>query len=156
MTTPTTTSRDELVSRLLALRPGFQRRFHEELDRSLHEELESITIHQLSVLKNLEDSPRPMRDLAHCLGISESSATAAVDRLVKAGLVERSSDPNDRRVVLAALSPAGSDVVARVAKAVRRRVGEMLTALSDAQIAALVDIYETLANGGGGGEGTGS
>lgn len=137
--------RAELVQRFLELRPHMQRRFNDEVDRQLHEELESVTIHQLSVLQTLESGPLPMRELARSLGVSESSATASVDRLVRADLVERSSDPSDRRIVLVQLSSDGRKVVARFKKATCRKVTQMLAALSDDQVAALVDIFTTLA-----------
>jgi DNA-binding MarR family transcriptional regulator len=142
---PSGPDRQALVQRFLELRPLMQRRFNDEVDRQLHEELESVTIHQLSVLQQLEDDALPMRELARSLGVSESSATASVDRLVRAGLVERSSDPGDRRVVLVQLSSEGQKVVARVKKATCRKVTQMLGALSDSQVGALVDIFTTLA-----------
>lgn len=140
-------ARQELLKRLLDLRPQLQRRFNEEVDRSLHEELENVTIRQLHVMQCLEHGPLSMGELAHRLGVSESSATSAVDRLVKAGLAERASDASDRRLVLVGLSTEGTRVVARVQKAARQRIGQILAVLSDAQVAALVQIYEAVVRG---------
>lgn len=138
------TERDELVRRLIDLRPQLQRRFNEEIDRTLHEEIERLTIHQLSVLQSLTAGPLQMRELAHRLGISESSATAAVDRLVRVGLVARGAEPSDRRVVLVGLSEEGTGVVTRVQRASRQRLAQMLSVLSDPELASLVAIYETI------------
>lgn len=52
--------------------------------------------------------PRRITDLAAMSGITQPSATTLVATLERAGLVERRSDPADRRVVLVAITEAGS------------------------------------------------
>jgi DNA-binding MarR family transcriptional regulator len=137
-------SRDELIQRVFALRPMMQRRFNDELHRGLQDELQSVTIHQLSVLEHLCHGAVSMRELAKNLGVGESAATAAADRLVKQGLVERLSDPADRRIVRLGLTPKGADLIDRVQQATSCKTSKMLSALSDTQLAQLVDIFETL------------
>lgn len=144
--TGTAPEREELVRRFIALRPKLQRRLNEEADRGLHDELEELTIHQLYVLDHLRGGEVPMRELARALGIKESSATSAVDRLVRAGFAARSSEPADRRLVLVGLTAAGEAAVDRVRQATCRRMGEMLAPLSDDQMRTLVEIFESLAN----------
>lgn len=51
--------------------------------------------------------PRPMRDLAESMVCDPSTITGLVDRLEGAGLVERRPSPEDRRIKLLALTPAG-------------------------------------------------
>ena len=140
----TTATRDELIQRIFALRPVMQRRFNEELHRELHDELQSVTIHQLSVLEHLRSGAVTMRELARNLAVGESAATAAADRLVRQGLVERHSDPADRRVVRIALTDHGQQFVERVQEATARKTSRMLGALSDIQLTQLVDIFETM------------
>lgn len=50
--------------------------------------------------------------LAEAVLISSGGMTKVIDRLVRAGLVERAVDPNDRRGVLVSLTPAGRDMSA--------------------------------------------
>jgi DNA-binding MarR family transcriptional regulator len=52
-----------------------------------------------------------MSDLAHHLGIAPSTLSSLVDRLVEARLAIRRDDPRDRRSVLVALAPAGSQML---------------------------------------------
>ncbi|HET9091390.1 MAG TPA: MarR family transcriptional regulator [Acidimicrobiales bacterium] len=144
MTTGVRLGRAELIQRLFALRPAMHRRFNEEMTRELHDELHDVTIHQLSVLEHLRHGPLAMRELARALGVGESSATATADRLVRQGLVERLADPGDRRLVLLSLTGEGSALVDGVERAAARRTSRMLSALSDEQLAQLVDILETL------------
>ena len=138
------TTREELVQRVFAMRPVLHRRFGEELNRELHDELQHVTINQLSVLQHLQEGTKSMRELAKTLGFSESSATATADRLVREGLVERLDDPGDRRVVLLALTTEGCTFVERVQEAVTRKTSRMLNALSDRQLVEFVEICQTM------------
>jgi DNA-binding MarR family transcriptional regulator len=81
-------------------------------------------------LVNTPDRAAPMNELSRVLRFSTAGTTKLVDRLAEAGLVERHTSPTDRRVTLAALTPAGVEVTVRAAKlmaaAVRRHVVEPL------------------------------
>jgi DNA-binding MarR family transcriptional regulator len=143
---PTTTKqRAALTERIFALRGTMKRLFGASLYRDLREELNSVTIHQLTALGHLKGGSVTMRELARDLDVSESSATAVTDRLVRQGLVERQNDPSDRRVVRLALSPAGRALVERIDNCAASRTGDMLAVLTDAQLEQLLDILEALA-----------
>jgi DNA-binding MarR family transcriptional regulator len=73
-----------------------------------------LTIPQLKTLVLLRRSPTTrMGVIAGFFGTSLSSATSMVDRLVEKGLIERISDPRDRRVVVCQLTPQGREEVER-------------------------------------------
>lgn len=55
-----------------------------------------------------------MREVVDALQLPGSSMTSIVDRLVAEGLVERGTLPSDRRAVVATLTPAGDELVAKV------------------------------------------
>jgi DNA-binding MarR family transcriptional regulator len=89
------------------------------------------------VLATVAEAPEQrvrMGDLAEALVISRGGLTKLVDRLVKAGLIERTFCETDRRVSYATLLPAGADLLAEMRPVV---VGELKIAfaanLSDAQ-----------------------
>jgi DNA-binding MarR family transcriptional regulator len=66
------------------------------------------------VLSTLADAPEErmrMGDLAEALVITRGGLTKLVDRLIKAGLLERAFCEADRRVSYAALLPAGRDLL---------------------------------------------
>ena len=50
-----------------------------------------------------------MRELGDAVVISKSGLTGVVDRMARAGLVERIADPEDRRVTLVTLTPLGAE-----------------------------------------------
>jgi DNA-binding MarR family transcriptional regulator len=69
------------------------------------------------VLASLADAPEErmrMGDLAEALVITRGGLTKLVDRLVKAGLLERTFCETDRRVSYATLMPAGSELLAEM------------------------------------------
>jgi DNA-binding MarR family transcriptional regulator len=69
------------------------------------------------VLATVAEAPeRRMRmgDLAEALVITRGGLTKLVDRLVKAGLLERTLCETDRRVSYATLTPAGRDLLAEM------------------------------------------
>jgi DNA-binding MarR family transcriptional regulator len=69
-----------------------------------------LSLTSLSTLSTLNRTgPRRITDLAAIGGITQPSVTALVTSLERAGLVERCKDPADKRVVLVAITAAGSD-----------------------------------------------
>jgi DNA-binding MarR family transcriptional regulator len=66
------------------------------------------------VLATIAEAPEQrvkMGDLAEALVITRGGLTKLVDRLVKAGLLERTFCETDRRVSYATLCPAGADLL---------------------------------------------
>jgi len=73
-----------------------------------------LTIGDYEVLVRLSESPDErlrMCDLATQLRLSPSGLTRRLDGLVASGLVVREPSASDRRVMLAALTPAGLDTL---------------------------------------------
>ena len=67
-------------------------------------------------IKGLEgDEVATVSVLAERLQISHHAVVQLVDRLVKAGMVERRPDGRDRRAVIVALRPRGENVLKRLA-----------------------------------------
>ncbi len=69
------------------------------------------------MLATLADSPEQrmrMGDLAEALVITRGGLTKLVDRLIKAGLLERTFCETDRRVSYATLLPAGAEMLAEM------------------------------------------
>ena len=82
------------------------------------------------VLAAVADSPDQrlrMGDLAEILVITRGGLTKLVDRLVKAGLIERTFCESDRRVSYATLLPAGATLLAEMRPVI---VGELEVAFS--------------------------
>ncbi|MEU6842179.1 TetR family transcriptional regulator [Streptomyces sp. NPDC046716] len=83
-----------------------------------------IGLAAFDVLAELRRAPsrRTMSELAAAGAVRAGGMTQHADRLAGAGLIERERDDRDRRVVWLRLTPAGRDLVDRVAE--ERRAGE--------------------------------
>ena len=93
-----------------------------------------------------------MGELAARRGMAVNSATAVVERLVHAGLVERVADPADRRVVRVRLTAAGvrvRDAVAALRRAEYLRLLEQLTPEERERLAAAIPALARLAEAAG-------
>jgi DNA-binding MarR family transcriptional regulator len=84
-----------------------------------------LTFARFEVLMLLSFSSRgvlPVGKIGERLQVHPASVTNAVQRLVAAGLAERSTNPADRRSVLASITPAGRRVALAAAAALNEQV----------------------------------
>lgn len=97
------------------------------------------------VLAAVSEAPEErlkMGDLAEALVITRGGLTKLVDRLVKAGLLERTFCETDRRVSYATLTPAGRDLLAEMRPAV---IAELEVAFSaNLSVAEANELRKTL------------
>lgn len=110
-----------------------------------------LTLGDYQVFVYLSEAPdRSMRmcDLADRLQLSPSGLTRRLDGLVKAGFVTREPSVDDRRVMLATLTPAGFAALEKAAPdhvaSVRRHIFDHLD--SD-QVEALASIFQSIKAG---------
>ncbi len=97
-----------------------------------------LSLTAAATLSTLERSgPCRLTALAAHEGVTQPAMTQLVGRLEDQGLVERSADPEDGRVVQVQLAPAGRDLVARRRAARADRLAGLLSQLSPADSAAL-------------------
>jgi DNA-binding MarR family transcriptional regulator len=110
-----------------------------------------LTLGDYQVFVYLSETPeRSMRmcDLADLLQLSPSGLTRRLDGLVKAGFVTREPSTDDRRVMLATLTPSGFAALEAAAPdhvaSVRRHVFDHL---DDDQVDALASIFQAIKAG---------
>src|SRR3954453_17950755 len=75
-----------------------------------------------------------MSTLVQRLGVSLSTVSGLVDRVVDHGLAARREDPADRRQVLVGLTPQGAAFIDRFRGPNARHMRELLGALDDADL----------------------
>ncbi|MBU6428090.1 MAG: MarR family winged helix-turn-helix transcriptional regulator [Cyanobacteria bacterium REEB65] len=98
-----------------------------------------VTCTQLDALRYLaRHSPNFVGHLSSGLAISYPAATKAVDRLVAKSLVDRQSDPHDRRKEGLTVTPEGLELLERVRKIRGDRLEAVLTRMEDTERKALV------------------
>lgn len=90
----------------------------------------------------------PMASAIARLQVHPTSVTNTVDRLMRAGLVEREPHPEDGRAAMLVLRPAGRELVERATAALNTSVFES-PGLSDEDTADLVSIIARLRKASG-------
>lgn len=90
-----------------------------------------VTLPQLRVLFAVRHKQSiSVSRLADALGLRLAAASALVNRLVRAGLLQRSEDPRDRRRVLLALTDSAEQALTRVDERSAARFAAVLTRMS--------------------------
>ena len=91
--------------------------------------------------------------LAAALGVTPTNVTGIIDRLVKQGLVSRSEDVQDRRVILLKATGRGEDLVAKLRERRRSYLAEVLERLKLDELTVLARGLDVLARVAGTHEG---
>lgn len=99
----------------------------------------------LGVLRFQSDRSLAMAELAEALRTTPRNATGLVDHLEKDGYVERVPDPNDRRSVLAKLTPKGEEKISSVWKAGMKHQAELTKDFTKDELAQLRHVCLRLA-----------
>jgi DNA-binding MarR family transcriptional regulator len=99
---------------------------------------------EFDVLATLRRSGPPYQlspgALAGSMMLSSGGTTARLDRLERAGLVERSPSPTDRRSVLVRLTDAGREIVDGAVAAGLAEQRRLLSHLPEARVRELADL----------------
>jgi DNA-binding MarR family transcriptional regulator len=134
---------DDVADRLLQVVPSTMRRIRGEMRNA---NSGGLTVPQLRALLFGRRHPGAgLSSLAKHLGVSLPGASGLVDRLVRADLVERTTDPNERRRIQLQLTGAGVELVSRAHLLVRARLSADLAELPPGQLEGLAAALETLA-----------
>ncbi|MFI1753909.1 MarR family winged helix-turn-helix transcriptional regulator [Streptomyces sp. NPDC020571] len=96
------------------------------------------------------EGPQRLTGLATAEGVSQPNMTQLVTRLERAGLVRRTADASDGRVVLVAVTPTGLEVVAarraERAHALRQLMEDMTGPEREATTTALLALARVIRN----------
>jgi DNA-binding MarR family transcriptional regulator len=84
------------------------------------------------------------RRLADELGLTASTVSLRIDRLVEQGLVRRTADPGSRRGVLIALNESGREMFERITPAHLANERRLLAGLSEGEQQVLADLLRKL------------
>jgi DNA-binding MarR family transcriptional regulator len=127
---------------------------HAAVTGRLQESLTSAELPPLpwfEVLATLDRAPEQrlkMGDLAEALVITRGGLTKLVDRLIKAGLLERTFCETDRRVSYATLLPAGVELLEEMRPIVRAELASAFSAkLTVAQADELREMLDSVRGG---------
>lgn len=128
-------------------------RVHQLLDERIDAVLRplGLTFARFELLRLLaftRDGSMPMTRLGSLLQVHATSVTNAVDRLEAQGFATRERDDQDRRVVRAAITVPGRDVVERATLGLNREVFSAL-GLGEDDVSSLTAVLTTYRRGAG-------
>ncbi|MBI3097007.1 MAG: MarR family transcriptional regulator [Planctomycetes bacterium] len=105
----------------------------------------AVTFAQMRVLWILDSrGPEALSVLARRLGVSNSTATELVDRLVRGGSVRREHSPRDRRQVVLSLRPRGKRLLDEFSRRRRERFERLLRVVDRSDVRRMAEALETL------------
>lgn len=84
-------------------------------------------------------------ELARHTGLTSGATTAMLDRLEKAGLIERRPNPNDRRGSLIAPEKSSSEKMASWFESARSAQDELISSYSESELEIIADAFERFA-----------
>lgn len=84
--------------------------------------------------------------LAESFAVGKSSITAIINRLVQAGIIERTPDENDRRQVYLSMTTHGEKVFEAAEKQVHEVIAPYLFHFEEKDIEMFILMFEKLAN----------
>jgi len=104
-----------------------------------------ITLPQFGALAALSQNDRiTQRELSDILDADATTVMVICDSLEKKGLIQRLSDPSDRRVNRLVLTGGGREIATMVYPRIRDGCREMLTRISPAELETTVQSLERL------------
>jgi DNA-binding MarR family transcriptional regulator len=111
---------------------------------------ETITIPQFRTLVILSTrGPVKLATLAGLLDVQPSTTGRMVDRLVGAGLIDRTPHPTSRRELVTELTPRGREVVRRVTAQRRDEIARVVAKMPPRERRGLVRALTAFARAGG-------
>ncbi len=84
-------------------------------------------------------------ELARHTGLTSGATTAMLDRLEKAGLIERRPNPDDRRGTLIAPAESSAEKAASWFESARKAQDELISSYSEEELVIISDVFERFA-----------
>ena len=105
-----------------------------------------ITMPQCLVMRVVREHKNcKMSDISAALGVTLANVTTMVDRLLRDGFVERSEDPEDRRIVRIGLTKEGKKLYDDVREAKRRHLTDIFGRITSKDRETLLSIMAQIA-----------
>jgi DNA-binding MarR family transcriptional regulator len=100
---------------------------------------------QIELMQRLADEPKlRVKDLATRHRLATNTVSHLIQQLVTAGLVDRQTDPQDRRAVVLALTAKGAEVLRLWLTANERRLQAALDGLSESDRTDVLEVLPAL------------
>ncbi len=127
------------------------RRARAEIGRAMRRNLREhgLTGAQLGILRVLADSGGAgvqLNEISQQLCVTSGNVTGLIDRLEEVGYLARVPHPDDRRITLAILTPAGRELYEKIYPAHVARIKQLVSALTTGEQVLLAELLARLAD----------
>lgn len=131
------------IDTLITLTTKIAKLMHQQTQMSYEER--AATILQTQTLSFLEEQPNAkISDVANYMHASLSSTTQMIERMVQAGLVARTHDDQDRRVIHLTVTKDGLTKLRQMKEAKRARMQKLFSGIDQNDIKDLIRIQQKI------------
>lgn len=134
----------ELIDRYVYLSFSVTKKAESLITEQLGAELTYDQQYMLRYIKNAHQCTST--ELAEVFDVKKSAITAIINRLAEKGLIERTRDEDDRRVVYLTLSKDGEDLFQRTEERVHCTVEKIIRKFEPEEIQNFLETYNKLEN----------
>lgn len=133
----------QLIERYLAAYFEVTKRLNGQIRDMIQED---VTMEQFQILKYIASRGRcTSSELADTFGVGKSSITAMTTRMVDKGVLQRTRDEEDRRVVYLTMTEQGERNYAIVQEQIMSTVSKYLVHFSAEEVEGVISAFEKLA-----------
>ncbi|WHY02918.1 MarR family transcriptional regulator [Neobacillus sp. DY30] len=133
----------ELIDRYVSVSFEVNKKAESLIKSQIEEDLTIDQHYIIGYIKNTKECTSS--ELAEAFEVNKSAITAIINRLADKGLIERTRDENDRRVVYLTLSDKGQELIQKTQEKVHLLVESLITQFDEAEITNFINTYEKLA-----------
>jgi DNA-binding MarR family transcriptional regulator len=106
---------------------------------------EHLAPHHMAIMKLLDDEGTLcISEIGEMIKVAKAQMTHSIDKLTSLGMIERVPDSVDRRKTGVRLTVEGKQLIAKIDRAVKRRMKESLSRLNDEEISSFLESLKYL------------
>lgn len=132
----------ELIDRYIAVTFSVTRKADSLVKAEIGSDLTNDQQYTLRYINRVKECTSS--ELADIFDVKKSAITAIINRLWKKGLIKRTRDEQDRRVVYLTLTEEGESLFLQTEKRVQALVGSIINQLDIKEIESFIETYEKL------------
>ncbi|MDF2858028.1 MAG: MarR family transcriptional regulator [Neobacillus sp.] len=132
----------QLIDRYISVSFQVQKKAASLIKEQIEDDLTNDQLYILRYIHQLGECTSSV--LAEAFDVNKSAITAIINRMVDRGLIQRTRDKNDRRVVYLALTNEGIEIHRKTEEKVHHLVASLITKFDEEEITSFIETYEKL------------